>query len=80
MGRWGTAGQHFKILNIIQFLNLKLKLKLYLKAGHWGCNLNFSMLANFLKISVFGFFANLNIDGDLYERCKSVLPNFTGEA
>jgi hypothetical protein len=56
-GRWGTYGQHFLIFNIMQSLNLELKLNIVFKS--WTENLHFLNVTKILKISVRGFFANL---------------------
>jgi hypothetical protein len=58
-GRWGTSGQHFSLLNIIQSFNLKFKF--YIVFESWTEKLNFSTVANILKIIVLGFFAILNL-------------------
>jgi hypothetical protein len=55
--RWGIYGQHFSILNIMQSLNLDLKLYIVYKS--WTKKLHFSTVAYILEISVHGFFANL---------------------
>jgi hypothetical protein len=56
-GRWGTSEQHFSIFNSVQYKNLKLKLYILFKS--WREKLHFSIVANILKISARGFFANL---------------------
>jgi hypothetical protein len=58
VGGGGTYGQHFSILNIMQIVNLELKLYIVLKS--WTEKLNFSAVANILKMSAsIVFFANL---------------------
>jgi hypothetical protein len=57
--RWGTYGQHFSIFNIMQRLNLMIKLYIVFEAGQKS--LDFQLWQIFLKLMSVVFFVNLKL-------------------